>query len=218
MNIKTLTITNVVLVVAVVALFILQFNSGKETTKEKEEKEETKEAQHEVILEQVEGQPFKIAYVNSDTVAAYYDFSKQMTTKLKSSQSSAESKLKGMYANFEKQQKAFETEAPIMGQEEMQRKYQELGAMQQTIMQKEQELSSALAQKEAEVMTTYVYETDKFMQVVGKELGYDYVMSYRVGGPMLYANPDLDITAKVVEMLNKEYKKSKESKQPSTEK
>ncbi len=218
MNIKTLTVTNVILVVAVVILFVLQFSSGKEVTKVKEEKKEKKEAHLEANLEQAEGEPFKIAYVNSDTVAAYYDFSKQMTTKLKSSQSSAEIKLKRMYDDFQKQQKAFEAEAPIMGEEEMQRKYQELGALQQSIMQKEQELSSELAQKEAEVMTTYVYETDKFMQVVGKELGYDYVMSYRVGGPMLYANPDLDITSKVVEMLNVEYKKSKEPKQPSTEK
>lgn len=218
MNIKTLTITNVILVIAVVILFVMQFSSGSKTADIKETKKEVKNDKPKSNNSTELEVPFKIAYVNSDTVAAYYDFSKQMTTKLKSSQSSAEIKLKGMYSNYESQRKAFEAEAPIMGQEELQRKAQEIGMLEQSIMQKEQELSAELAQKEAEVMTSYVYETDKFMQVVGKDLGYDYVMSYRVGGPMLYANPELDITSTVVELLNQEYKKSKESKQPSTQK
>lgn len=219
MNIKILTITNIVLIIAVVVLFVMQLGSGKEKNSlNKEKNEEIQETIEEDNDIQSNAMSFKIAYVNSDTVATYYDFSKQMTTKLKASQSSAESKLKSLYSNYESQRKSFEAEAPIMGQEELQRKAQEIGMLEQSIMQKEQELSASLAQKEAEVMTEYVYQTDKFMQVVGKDLGYDYVMSYRVGGPMLYANPALDITNEVVDLLNAEYKKSKEPKQPSTEK
>ncbi len=56
------------------------------------------------------------------------------------------------------------------------------------------------------------------MQRIGRDLGYDYIMSYRVGGAMLYANPELDITSNVIDLLNAEYKKSKETEQPSTEK
>lgn len=222
MNTKTLTITNAILVIAVIILFILQFKSGNEkVVSEEKNVEEVKEKDTGLGQEDIVdvGAPnFKVVYVNSDTVATYYDFSKDMTKKLKASQASAEGKLKGMYAKYEKQRKSFEAEAPIMGQEELQRKAQEIGQFEQSIMQKEQELSAKLSQKEAQVMTDYVYETDKFMQVIGKELGYDYVMSYRVGGPMLYANPELDITNKVVELLNIEYQKSKEPKQPSTEK
>lgn len=219
MNTKTLTITNVVLVIAVIILFVLQFSSKKEGVEAAEsEKEEVIKLDDSSEVMKVSKVEFKVAYVNSDTVAAYYDFSKQMTKKLKASQSSAQSKLKGMYSKYEKQRKDFEAQAPVMGQDELQRKAQEIGVLEQTIMQKEQELSASLAQKEAQVMTDYVYETDEFMQVIGKDLGYDYVMSYRVGGPMLYANPELDITERVVELLNIEYKKSKEPKQPSTEK
>ena len=219
MSTKTLTITNIFLVIAVIILFVLQFNSKGEKVKPLEAiQEELTEVDSKLNVREETEVAFKVAYVNSDTVTTYYDFSKHMTIKLRASQSSAESKLKGMYSKYEKQRKAFEAEAPIMGQEELQRKAQEIGILEQTIMQKEQELSASLAQKEAQVMTDYVYETDRFMQVIGKQLGYDYVMSYRVGGPMLYANPELDITDKVVELLNIEYKKSKEPKQPSTEK
>jgi outer membrane protein len=219
MNVKTLTITNVILVIAVIVLFVLQLSSKSDSAQPIEVKPDiTQEVPTTSKLNTGEAPAFKVAYVNSDTVTTYYDFSKHMTSKLQASQSSAESKLKGLYSKYEKQRKDFEAQAPIMGQDELQRKAQEIGQLEQSIMQKEQELSAELAQKEAQVMTDYVYETDKFMQVIGKQLGYDYVMSYRVGGPMLYANPELDITAEVVELLNLEYKKSKESKQPSTEK
>ncbi len=218
MNIKTLTITNIVLAIAVVILFVMQLGSGRKEVKVADTPKKVEDLPKETASEnEIIEKAFKIAYVNSDTVAAYYDFSKQMTTKLKSSQSSAESKLKGMYSKYEKQRKAFEAEAPIMGQEELQRKAQEIGVLEQTIMQKEQELSASLAKKEAAAMTDYVYQTDKFMQVIGKDLGYDYVMSYRVGGPMLYANPSLDITDKVVELLNIEYQKSRTPKQTTVE-
>ena len=193
MNLKTLTIANIVLVIAVIILFVLQFSSKNGAALSEDTKTGKKmDAPKSSKLNADSATMIRVAYVNSDTVAAYYDFSRHMTTKLQASQTTAEGQLKDMYAKYERQRKAFEAEAPIMGQDELQRKAQEIGMLEQTIMQKEQELSASLAQKEAQVMTEYVYETDKFMQTIGKELGYDYVMSYRVGGPMLYANPELD--------------------------
>lgn len=217
MNTKSLTITNVILIIAVVILFVMQFSKEKKLTKKPVEDEEVKSDT--VKNEPVEElKKFNVAFVNSDTVTTYYELSRAMTAKLKAKQTSAESKLKGLYSKYESQRKSFEEQAPVMGQQELQRKAQEIGLLEQSIMQKEQELSASLSQKEAEIMTDYVYETNDYMQQIGKELGYDYILSYRVGGPMLYANPELDITDKVIELLNAEYKKSKEIKQPSVEK
>lgn len=217
MNTKSLTITNVILIIAVVILFVMQFSKEKNLTKKPVEDEKVKSDT--VKNEPVEElKKFNVAFVNSDTVTTYYELSRAMTAKLKAKQTSAESKLKGLYSKYESQRKSFEEQAPVMGQQELQRKAQEIGLLEQSIMQKEQELSASLSQKEAEIMTDYVYETNDYMQQIGKELGYDYILSYRVGGPMLYANPELDITDKVIELLNAEYKKSKEIKQPSVEK
>ena len=47
------------------------------------------------------------------------------------------------------------------------------------------------------------------MQIIGQSLGFDYVLSYRIGGPMLYANPNLDITTRIIDLLNKKYQNSK---------
>lgn len=218
MNTKSLTITNVILIIAVIILFVMQFTGSKTVNKEIEQPKEVVELDSTVVDEPVSLASFNVAFVNSDTVTAYYELSRDMTAKLQEKQTSAERKLKGLYSKYESQRKSFEEQAPIMGQQEMQRKAQEIGLLEQSIMQKEQELSASLAKKEAEIMTDYVYETSDFMQEIGKQLGYDYILSYRVGGPMLYANPELDITNKVIELLNAEYKKSKESEQPSVEK
>ena len=51
----------------------------------------------------------------------------------------------------------------------------------------------------------YILKTHEYMQVIGKELGYDYVLSFRIGGPMLYADPAHDITQDVIKLLNERY-------------
>jgi len=209
MNTKTLTYVNVVLIIAVVALFGMQLSNGcckKEETKEKEVLVEKQEVETAEVISIPQG-AIKVAYVNSDTVAKYYEFSKDITAKLKEKQASAEYKLKSLYSKYESERLAFEKEAPVMSQAEMQRRAQEIGLMEQDIMQKEQKLSAKLSQTEMKVTNDYVYKTNDFMQEIGASLGYDYVMSYRIGGPMLYANPSLDITTEVVEKLNEVYKK-----------
>ena len=217
MNIKALTAINAALIVAVVTLFILHFSGDKsqpKVDKISEVKKETKVISPEEMPENTEG--LKIAYVNSDTVASYFKFSKDVEYRLKKKQAVAEAELKKMYQKYEKDRQTFEKEAPIMGQSEMQRRAQEIGVFEQQIMQKEQELNAKLGQLEAEVMTDYVYKTNEYMQEIGKTLGYDYIMSYRIGGSMLYAAPQWDITSEIVDLLNAEYEKSKQEKEPST--
>ena len=72
-------------------------------------------------------------------------------------------------------------------------------------MKVEQELSEQLANEELLMTQSYIIKTNDFMQVIGKNLGFDYVLSYRIGGPMLYANPSLDITSKIIDLLNNKY-------------
>ena len=46
---------------------------------------------------------------------------------------------------------------------------------------------------------------DVYMQKIGRKLGYDYVLSYRLGGPMLFADSIHDITSKIIVLLNDAY-------------
>ena len=148
----------------------------------------------------------KIAFVNSDTVSTYYQFAKDVQASLLKKQSSAEKQIKNKYKEYERMVNEYQQSAKIMGQSEAQEKGQQIALLEQEIMQLEQSLNQKLTTEELKITSNYVTQTNNYMQGIGKQLGYDYVLSYRMGGPMLYANAELDITGQVIELLNIEYK------------
>ena len=206
MNSKINLYFNSVLSVAIIFLFVLHFssnNSDEIVNDDKPEKENLSELP--IANKLTNNATLKIAFVNSDTVATYYDFAKTIQGKLLSKQSSAEKQVKTKYAEYQNLVSEYKKAAEIMGQNEAAEKGQRIALLEQEIMQLEQTLSQNLASQEQKETKEYVEKTDVYMQIIGKELGYDYVLSYRVGGPMLFANPKFDITHQVIELLNKEY-------------
>ena len=150
----------------------------------------------------------KIAYVNSDTVSKYYDFAALIQTKLLNKRSSAENQLKDKMSSYQKLRADFEKAAPIMGEREKIEKAQNIMTLEQEIMRVEQDLTDQLAQEELLLTESYILKTNEYMQIIGKELGYDFVLSFRIGGPMLYADSSHDITEEVIQLLNKRYNSS----------
>lgn len=218
MNTKSLTITNVILIIAVIILFVMQFSGSKTINKEVEQPKEVVELDSAVVDEPVSLANFNVAFVNSDTVTKYSDYNVDVSSFLKTEQASAEYRLKKMRKDLEKDVEYFKVNQAVMSQGEAQRRYNEMAEKEQALVLEQQKISERYVSKENKAMMEYVYGTNEFMQKIGQELGYDYILSYRVGGSMLYANPELDITDKVIELLNAEYKKSKETEQPSVEK
>ncbi len=208
MDNKKQSIINIVLAIAVVILLILHFTSNKSSnTATDTSKVMTEEDSAQAILNSPPKSvgDLKVAFVNSDSVAKYYDLAKLVEADLVAKQATAESKLKGMYGNYEKKKIALEKEYKILGQTELNQKMEELGKMEQEIMIKEQELSQTYANSEMEVTNDYINKTNAYMQNIGKQLGYDYIFSFRLGGQLLYANPEFDITKEIIVLINKEY-------------
>ena len=77
----------------------------------------------------------KIAFVNSDTVAENYHFSKKLKTELFKKQANAESKVKKKYAQYQKLVAEYQQAAEIMGQNEAAEKAQTIAMLEQEIMQ-----------------------------------------------------------------------------------
>ena len=152
--------------------------------------------------------PIRIAYVNSDTVSKYYDFAALIQNKLLNKRSSAENQLKDKMSSYQKLRADFEKAAPIMGEREKMEKAQNIMTLEQEIMRVEQDLTDQLAQEELLLTESYILKTNEYMQIIGKELGYDFVLSFRIGGPMLYADTTHDITEEVIQLLNKRYNSS----------
>ena len=191
-------LSTIVLIIAVGVLYFLQFSEEKNT------QEKTKSESQE-YFQQPSNSTLKIAYVNSDTVSKHYLFAEKIQTALLAKRSSAENQIKGKYNSYQKMVTDYQNEAPIMGQREAAEKAQNIGLLEQEIMKLEKDLSDRLALEEIELTTEYIKATDVYMQKIGRKLGYDYVLSYRLGGPMLFADSVHEITSKIIIELNKEY-------------
>jgi outer membrane protein len=212
MNNKGSLIINGVLAVAIIILFVLQFsdstNSNSLDIAVIEEKVEPASLikKHLIDTNRV---GLTIGYVNSDTVTANYLFSKQLNADLMAKQSSAENKLRKEAEKLQADAEKFQQGAPIMGREELERTQAELMQRQEELQMMEYELSQKLQDKGYKANYDYIMATDKYLQKIGKSLGYDYIFGYRTGDLVMYANPDFDITKQVIELLNNEYRADK---------
>lgn len=207
MNNKSNNLITIILAVAVVMLFILHFtrksNASSVANDEKSNDTTLSVVNKPNLSGSLEG--LKIGYVNSDTVTKYYDYNTQLSSEMMAKQVSAQNKLKKEDAKLQADWTKFQQEAPIMGQAELERKQMEFMERDQQIRQMEQDLAMSLQDKTYKASTEYMIATDKYMQKIGKSLGYDYIIGYNLGGFIMYANPEHDITQYVIEMLNKEY-------------
>jgi len=199
---STHQILYIILFVLLAVLYFIQFSSSSNT-------ENIPTVEKELAIQPLNEGGLNIAFVNSDTVSKYYEFAKKIQKTLTTKRSEAEGQIKSKYFAYESLVQEFEKASPIMGDREKMEKAQKIRLLEQEIMQVEQQLSEQVSRQELELTQSYIVKTNDYMQEIGKTLGYDYVMSYRVGGAMLYANERHDITTEIIKLLNERYESSK---------
>lgn len=199
---STHQILYIILFVLLAVLYFIQFSSSSNT-------ENIPTVEKELAIQPLNEGGLNIAFVNSDTVSKYYEFAKKIQKTLTTKRSEAEGQIKNKYFAYESLVQEFEKASPIMGDREKMEKAQKIRLLEQEIMQVEQQLSEQVSRQELELTQSYIVKTNDYMQEIGKTLGYDYVMSYRVGGAMLYANERHDITNEIIKLLNERYESSK---------
>ncbi len=199
---STHQILYIILFVLLAVLYFIQFFSSNKT-------ENIPTVEKELAIQPLNEGGLNIAFVNSDTVSKYYEFAKKIQKTLTTKRSEAEGQIKSKYFAYESLVQEFEKASPIMGDREKMEKAQKIRLLEQEIMQVEQQLSEQVSRQELELTQSYIVKTNDYMQEIGKTLGYDYVMSYRVGGAMLYANERHDITNEIIKLLNELYESSK---------
>jgi outer membrane protein len=211
MNNKGSLIVNSILGLAIIILFVLHFSGDTKSNVADTTVEENVEPAAVVKKNPVDSNMvgLTIGYVNSDTVTVNYLFSKQLNADLMAKQSSAENKLRKEAEKLQADAQKFQQGAPIMGREELERTQAALMQRQEELQVMEYELSQKLQDKGYKANYDYIMATDKYLQKIGKELGYDYIFGYRTGDLVMYANPEFDITKQVIELLNNEYRADK---------
>jgi|1048.fasta_scaffold02462_9 outer membrane protein len=187
-------VLNGLLFVLVGILYYLHFSGGKSTAPE-------------AIVPPValSGGGVKIAYVNTDTLFANYQWYKDQKTALEQRIKSAENSLISKQQDLEKDMAAFKQKdaSGNYPPAQLQPEYDALMKRAQALAEEEARLTKQLSEQEAKAANDLIANIETQLKNLQSQIGYDYILSYaRGGGQVLLTNDSLDITRQVLQLLN----------------
>ena len=196
---KTSVILYAILFLAVAGSYILHF-TGKKGKKEI------------VRTESVAGASTDgIVYVNIDSLIINFDMFKDRSNELMDKQRKAEVELNAKGTKYERDLRDYQDK---VSRQLVTRATAE--QMEQGLIQQQQEYSNLMNQlqadlmEEEQVMNRQVLDyIMKFLEEHKEEYNYSYVLGKSFGGVVLYTDLSFDITAEVLEGINKKYQSEK---------
>ncbi len=202
-RIPNVTIINVVLLVGLLVLYVLQFfPEANLAGMEDESRQEITE-----MADNIEEDIFKIAYVNSDSLMAGYEFAIKLRADFEAEQRRLENNLQSRQKQWQEEVESFQRQAQLglITRENAQVKEQELMMEQQEIVQLNDTYANRLMNKEMEMNRELYQKITNLLDRFNAEMGYDYILGFTPGGGILYAKEQHDITEEILGRLNQEY-------------
>lgn len=153
------------------------------------------------------GSTLRVAYVNMDSLTNNYQYAKDIQEKLEKDAADAQKQLQSKGNAFQRAAEDFQRKVKInafVSQEAAEKEQARVLRLQQEAAQLEATLSQQMAQKQALMMQDMLKEIQEKIAEYNKDLKYDLILT---DANLLYKEPQLDITAGLIEYLNKNYKK-----------
>jgi len=196
-------IINIVLVIAVGALFVLYFTGKKKSSPVPTE---------EKLVGNNNTGKGGMAYINIDTLMNNMDMFFDVRNKLVDKQKSSEAELNSRSKDFEKEATDFQEKVQkgLITRSRAQEIEQELYLEQQNLINLKDKLSMELAEEEQVMNRQLIYYITDYLKEFNKEKNYQFIISNSLAGPLLYASDKQDITNDVVEGINAKYAKERE--------
>ena len=158
----------------------------------------------------------KIAYINTDTLLAKYNYTIDLEKDLKNYQKAKENSYKQQMTQFQKDYEAYvKGGADNMTLSQQQAKEKELQERAQHLQGLESELAMQIQEKtlaENIKMTNAVYNFIREYNAKNQQFDIIFAKSFS-SSPILYGNEGMDITDEIVKGLNEEYEKIKNKKE-----
>ncbi len=193
-------IINVVLSIAVAILYYFQFSSDKSAAVENKKS---------IPTGSVEGLGSQIVYLNTDSLWSKYAYVEEMKTDLLEERQRLESKFEKEARAFEQSYLNFQERAAMFSERQRGIEQEALVQKEQEIMALKESLAGRLAQSEQE---KNIGIQDAIYNVLNKyntEHSHTYVLSMSSSSDLLLADPNLDITNVIIDLLNNDYHQSK---------
>ena len=206
---KCLPIINIILLIGLVLLYIFHFTGigakgGKSLA--------NADAKAPVAVSE---NGLKIAYVNTDSLMAKYQYALDLDKQLKDFRTAKENSYKQQMTQFQKDYQSYVSGGgENMTLSQQQAKEKELTERAARLQNLEGELAQQVAEKtmqESEKMTKAVYAFIREYNAQNQQ--FDLILSKSFSSsPILYGNEGMDITDEIVKGLNEEYAKIKSEK------
>jgi outer membrane protein len=186
----------VVMFLAIIGLYFLHFSGNKKSES----------------TQPLAGAPAgSIAYVNIDSVIFKFDMFFDRRADLMAKQKTAEAELNSKGSQYEKGAKDYQDKVNkgLITRATAAEIEQSLVQQQQELVSLRDKLQSNLMEEE-QVMNRQIIEyITKFLEENKAEYNYQYIFGKSFGGVVLYSDNSLDITARVLDAINKKYKSEK---------
>jgi len=190
-NNNTSLIWNIVLTLAVAVLFFLHFSSKPDGG--------SAVADGGVVAGR------RTVYVQVDSLLKNYEFFKETKKELENKNFQLENELNTKGKSLQNEVAFFQQKAQTMTPDQARSIEAQLMKKQQDLVAYRDQSAQALQQEEGKKNEQLYKNIRAYMEKYNKENGYEYVLGYSLGGGILFANPSLDVTQKIIEGLNKEY-------------
>lgn len=154
----------------------------------------------------------KIAFYHIDRVLAEYTMSVELQTAF---QKEYEAKDKELGASARKLEKDFtalqdKINKVLITRADAEKEAAKLQERQTNLQARSEKAMAELAEKEQVMSNQIMHSINEFVNALNADLEYDLIFaSSYAGGPIVNANPALDLTDEIIEGLNKQYAASK---------
>jgi outer membrane protein len=198
-------ILSAISVLAVILLYILYFT-------DKEDNEISVRQSDKDAVSQLDISPDAIAYINIDTVVnnydLYFDLKQRFEKKYKTSEAELSSKEKAYKKEVEDYQ--YKVQRGLVTRSEAQKLEQDILNEQQNLLRLQEDLRLELAEEEQVMLRQVLNSIMVYLEELQSVYKYKFVFgTTAIGGNVLYADKELDITRQVVKGLNERYRQEK---------
>ncbi len=154
----------------------------------------------------------RTVYVQVDSLLTNYDFFKDTKKALENKHFQLENELNTKGRSLQNEIAFFQQKAQTMTPDQARSTEAQLGKKQQDLVAFRDQAMAGLQQEEAGKNEELYKQIRAYIEKYNKDNKYEYVLGYSLGGGILFADKSLDVTQKIIEGLNKEYKGSDASK------
>ncbi|MGF7233066.1 OmpH family outer membrane protein [Arachidicoccus sp.] len=194
---KFLVSSNIVLIVAVVILFYLQFS-------EKNQKASILPAQHSSSNNVADGS-FKIGYFELDSLDYNYKYLQDVKAELISKDKSVQKQISALQDEFKEKYNEYVQKGATLSQSEQTQYTQNLNDLQKNNQEKAQRLDQSFSMERAMKLQEIKQRIQDYLKTFAKEKGYNYIIGTNEADYFYYKDSTQDITSELLENLNKNY-------------